>query len=302
MFFKSILKLLSWDEIEATCSARIVSSSAFSFSLSRVGLPVFMENFSFQPPTLAGLRIAGGDVGLARAREVEARVGERVDHGRAVGDQAHIDLVLYPSVQLVPALGTGWGLDGVANLLGALHIHRIGPTVALVHHVPKAVIGVLVTWRRDVEALTGRQLQARGAEVQLDPAFVAMADPEHLILLGVQPREGQPFELVHDLGLLVLGWGVAVGETDHARAVGPLVAAGIDQGLGALSVAAQYFRQWVAGDGNGLAIGIADQVAIAVIGQHALGHEVTDRPRARALAVVEELDQHRRTSSRSWAS
>ncbi|WP_409202415.1 hypothetical protein [Sulfitobacter sp. S190] len=167
-----------------------------------------MENLSFQPPALAGLRIAGGDVGLAGARQVEACVGERIDNGRAVGDQAHIDLVLYPRVQLFSALSAGRGLDGVADVLRALHIHRIGPAVALVHHVPQAVIGLPVARWRNVEALACRQLQARRAEVQLDPAFVAMADPEHLILLGVQPHKGQPLEPVHDLGLLVLGRGL----------------------------------------------------------------------------------------------
>ena len=37
MLFKSVLKLSSWDAIEAAYSCRIVSNSAFSFSLSRVG-------------------------------------------------------------------------------------------------------------------------------------------------------------------------------------------------------------------------------------------------------------------------
>ena len=138
--------------------------------------------------------------------------------------------------------------------------------------------------------------------MQLDPAFVAMADPEQLILLGVQPREGQPLETVHNLGLLILGRVVTVREADHACAVSPLVVAGIDQGLGSLGIAAQDLGEWVAGDGLGLAVSIADQVAVAVIGQHALGHEVPDRPRARAFAIGEELDQHRRASSRSAAS
>ncbi len=110
--------------------------------------------------------------------------------------------------------------------------------MALVHHVAQAVIGVLVARRGDVEAPAGGQFQARRAEMKLDPAFVAMADPEHLILLGVQPREGQPLEPIHDLGLLILGRVVAVRKADHSRAVGPLMAAGVDQGLGALEVAA----------------------------------------------------------------
>ncbi|OED46898.1 hypothetical protein AB838_18655 [Rhodobacteraceae bacterium (ex Bugula neritina AB1)] len=196
-----------------------------------------MENLSFQPPAFAGLRVAGSDIGLAGARQVEARVGERVEHRCPVRDQTHVDLVLYPGVQLVAALGAGWRLDGVADLLRPLDVHRIGPAVALVHHVPQAVIGVLVAGRRDVEALARRQLQARRAEVKLDPAFVAMADPEHLILLRVQPREGQPLEPVHDIGLLILARIVAVGKTDHTRAVGPLVTAGVDQGFGAIGVA-----------------------------------------------------------------
>ena len=211
-------------------------------------------------------------------------------------------MVLYPGVQFVPALGAGRGLDGVADVLCTLHVHGVGPAVALVHHVPHAVIGVLVARRCDVEALARRQLQARRAEVKLDPAFVAMADPEHLILLRVQPREGQPLELVHDFGLLVFVWGVGGGEADHARAVGPLVTAGVDQGLGAVGIAALDLGQRIAGDANGLAVGIADQVAVAVIGQYAFCHEVPDRPRARAFAVGEELDQHCRASSRSAAS
>ncbi|MEJ6404020.1 hypothetical protein V8J85_14095 [Yoonia sp. 2307UL14-13] len=74
--------------------------------------------------------------------------------------------------------------------------------------------------------------------MKLDPAFVAMADPEHLILLRVQPREGQPLEPIHDLSLLVLVRIIAVRKADHACAVGPLVAAGVDQGFGALGIAA----------------------------------------------------------------
>ncbi|MGH1369843.1 MAG: hypothetical protein ACRBCL_14625 [Maritimibacter sp.] len=57
-----------------------------------------MENLSFQPPALARVWVAGGDVGLAGARQVEACFGQRLDQSRAVGDQTHIDLVLYPGM------------------------------------------------------------------------------------------------------------------------------------------------------------------------------------------------------------
>ena len=150
----------------------------------------------------------GGQVGFACAGHVEACVGEGVEHAGAVGDQADADLVLQPRMQLVAALGAGWGLDGVADLLGALQLHRIGPAVALVHHVAQAVEGLLIAGRRDVQAPARGQFQARCAEVKLDTVFVGMSDPEHLILRRVQPREGQTLEMVHDLGLLVLGRGV----------------------------------------------------------------------------------------------
>ena len=143
-------------------------------------------------------------------------------------------------MQLVAAMGTGWGLDGVAHLLGALQLHRVGPAVTLVHQVAQAVKSVLVARWRDVEAAPGGQLQARGAEVQFDAVLVAVTDPEHVILLAVQPGEGQLLEGVHDLGLLRLAGRVLGGEADHARAVGPLVAAGVDQRLGAAGIAAQH--------------------------------------------------------------
>ncbi|WP_407936310.1 hypothetical protein [Litorivita pollutaquae] len=111
-----------------------------------------MENLSFQTPAFVRVGVLGGQVGFADARQVEACVGERINHAGAVSDQANADLVLQPCVQLVAALGTGWGLDGVAHLLGALQLHRIGPAVALVHHVAQAVEGILISGRRDVQA------------------------------------------------------------------------------------------------------------------------------------------------------
>jgi hypothetical protein len=92
-----------------------------------------MEYLSFQPPALSGLRVFGGDVGLARAGQIEACVGQGVDHTGAVGNQAHADLIEDPRMQLVAPLRAGWGLSGVAHLLQALGVQRVGPAVALVH-------------------------------------------------------------------------------------------------------------------------------------------------------------------------
>lgn len=175
-------------------------------------------------------------------------------------------------MKLVAALGTSRGLDGVAHLLGALQLHRIRPAVALVHQVSQAVIGVLIARWRYVQAAARGQLKARRAEVQLDAVFMAVTDPEHAILLAVQPCEGQLLEGVHDLGLLFLAGLVLDGKADHSRAIGPLVTTGVNQRFGAAWIATQHFGQRVARHRQGLAIGIADQVAIAVIGQHALGN------------------------------
>ncbi|WP_299293992.1 hypothetical protein [uncultured Tateyamaria sp.] len=45
-----------------------------------------MEKLSFQPPALAGVGIAGGDVGLAGARQVEANVRNWAGHGGEADD------------------------------------------------------------------------------------------------------------------------------------------------------------------------------------------------------------------------
>ena len=70
--------------------------------------------------------------------------------------------------------------------------------------------------------------------MQLDAVFVAVTDPEHVILLRRQPRQGD-----YDLGLLRLVRGIFNGEADHS----PLVRTGIDQRFGAGWIAAQHLRQ-----------------------------------------------------------
>jgi hypothetical protein len=134
-----------------------------------------MENLSFQTPALAGVGVLGGQVGLTDAGQVEARVCKRIDHGCAVCDQTDADLVLQPRMQLVATLSARWRLYGVADLLRALQLHRIGPAMALVHHVAQAVEGFLVAGRSDIQAAARGQLQARRAEVKLDAVFVGIS-------------------------------------------------------------------------------------------------------------------------------
>ncbi|CUJ97584.1 hypothetical protein RUE5091_01822 [Ruegeria denitrificans] len=94
--------------------------------------------------------------------------------------------------------------------------------------------------------------------MQLNSVFVAVPDPEQVELLTVHTSECQCLEGVHDFDLLGFGGCVLAGKADDARAVGPLIATGVDQGLGAGGIAAQHFRQRIAYDRHGLAISIAD--------------------------------------------
>lgn len=67
------------------------------------------------------------------------------------------------------------------------------------------------------------------------------------------------------------------------------MAAGVDQRLGAVGIAAQDLGQGFAGDGHRLAVGIADQVAVVVIGKHLVRDGIADRTRARAFALRKNL-------------
>lgn len=194
------------------------------------------------------------------------------------------------------------GLKDGLHLLRAVGVHRIGPAVGLVHQVAKGVESGLIAGRGDVQAAARGQIEARGAEVQLDAALVAVADPEDVELLGVEAREGELFEAIHDLGLLRLGRGVVGGEADDAGAVGPDMGAGVYQRLGPVGVAVQDFGARVADRVRMLAGRIADQVAVGIVGQNLIRDQVTNGAGPAPLAVGEELDQHSRPWARSWAS
>ena len=205
-------------------------------------------------------------------------------------------------MNLLAGLGALWRLKDGLHLLRAVGVHRISPVVGLVHQVAQRVEGGLIAGRGDVQAAAGGQVETRGAEVQLDAAFVAVTDPEDVELLGVEARKGEFFEAVHDLGLLSLGRGVFGGETDDAGAVGPGMGAGVNQRLGPVGVAAQDLGARVADRVCGLASRIADQVAVVIVGQNLVGDQVADGAGPAPLAVGEELDQHSRPWARSWAS
>lgn len=205
-------------------------------------------------------------------------------------------------MDLLAGLGALRGFKDGLHLPRAVGVHRIGPAVGLVHQVAQRVEGGLIAGRGDVQAAARGKVETRGAEVQLNAAFMAVADPEDVDLLGVEAREGELFEAVHDLGLLRLGRGVIGGEADDTGAVGPGVGARVDQRLGPVGVAAQDLGARVADRECGLASLIADRVAVVIVGQHMIGYQVADGARAAPLTVGEELDQHSRPWARSWAS
>ncbi|AHD07954.1 hypothetical protein PhaeoP75_00152 [Phaeobacter gallaeciensis] len=172
----------------------------------------------------------------------------------------------------------------------------------LVHQIAQAVISGLIAGRRNVEAFACGQLQARRTEMQFNAVFVAVPDPEHIELLAVQASKSQLLKGVHDFGLLGFSRGIFAGKADDARTVGPLIATSINQSLGAGRIAAQHFGQRIACDRHRLAIGIADQIAIGVVGQHLTRDEIAYGTSPRAFAVGKEFDQHCRASSRIRAS
>ncbi len=205
-------------------------------------------------------------------------------------------------MDLLAGLGALWGLKDGLNLLRAMGVHRVGPAVGLIHQVAKGIEGGLIAGRGDVQAASRGQVEARGAEVELDAAFVAVTDPEDVELLRVEAREGELFEAVHDLGLLRLGRCVVGGKADDTGAVGPGMGAGVNQRLGPLGVAAQDLGSRVADRVRRLASRIANQVAVGVVGQNLIGDQVADGAGPVPLAIGEELDQHSRPWARSWAS
>ncbi|MBB4169302.1 hypothetical protein FHX09_003153 [Rhizobium sp. BK538] len=178
------------------------------------------------------------------------------------------------------------------GLAGALRRHRIVPAVFLVQDIAQGVVVLLVARRCDVEAAPADKLHARRHEMQLDAALMGMTDPQHIALIGFETGKGKVLEGVHHLPLLEKARRVFRREGDDAGAIGPLVRAGVDQRAHALGVAAQHFRQGLAGKQHDLAAFIADRVAVLVVSDDVALDQIVNRSRSAALAVSEKLDQH----------
>ncbi|WPE20782.1 hypothetical protein ShzoTeo12_19750 [Shinella zoogloeoides] len=128
--------------------------------------------------------------------------------------------------------------------------------------------------------------------MQLDAALMGVAYPQHIALVGFEAGKGKALKGVHHLPLLGRVRRVFRREGDDAGAIGPLVWAGVDQRAHALGVAAQHFRQGLAGKQHDLAALIADRVAALVVSDNVALDQIVNRSRSAALAVSEKLDQH----------
>ncbi|WP_245433182.1 hypothetical protein [Rhizobium anhuiense] len=133
--------------------------------------------------------------------------------------------------------------------------------------------------------------------MQLDAALVRVADPEHIALVGFETCKGKVLEGIHYLPLLGMARRVLRRKGDDAGAIGPLVRASVDQRAHALSVAAQYLRQRLAGKQHDVAALVAYRVAVLVVSDDVALDQIVNRSRSAALAVSEKLDQHDAPSS-----
>jgi len=129
-------------------------------------------------------------------------------------------------------------LRGLCELLSARRVVWTRPTVMQVQRVPERRIAMLPVRRRNVQSFAAVQLHARRHEMQFRaPALgVRMANPCDVILLMIQPGEGQTLEHVHRLALLILGWCILGCKGQNPVRVGPLAVDAVDQVAGPIHV------------------------------------------------------------------
>lgn len=161
-------------------------------------------------------------------------------------DLAGLDALHDPVMDQLAGIAAPHALDEAGGLAGALRRHRIVPRVFLVEDVAQGVVMLLVAGWCDVEAAPAHKLHARRHKMQLDAAFVSVAHPQHIALVGFEAGKGKVLEGVHYLPLLGRVRGVLRREGDDAGAIGPLMRARVDQRAHAVCVAAQHFRQGLA--------------------------------------------------------
>lgn len=147
-------------------------------------------------------------------------------------------------------------LRGLCKLPGARRVIWPCPTVMQVQRVSERRVAMLPVGRRDVQGFSAVQLHARRHEVQFCPSAlgVRMANPCDVILLMIQPGEGQTLEHVHRLALLILSRCILGCKGQNPVRVGPLAVDAVYQVAGSIHVAPHDLWRRVA------AAFLADQV------------------------------------------
>lgn len=117
-----------------------------------------------------------------------------------------------------------------------------------VQGVPEGRVGAFPAGGRDIQRPPTAKLHAGRHEVKLcAPALgMAVADPCDVILLWVQPGEGQTLESVHRLALLVLGRRILGREGQNPVRIGPLALDAVDQVAGAVHITPDHLGRRMA--------------------------------------------------------
>ena len=259
-----------------------------------------MEKLSFQAPPLIGVWVFDSQVIFASARDFEARFFKRLGQHGTIRDQTLIYLITDPAVERLTSHSAIRCLSHLFRLGCTSGIHWIGPVVFLVHQITQAIKSTFISWRCDVQATLAMQFHARCAEMQLNAVFVRVPNPHASVLVTIETGERQLFETINDLLLFFFIWLVAFGKADHTSAVAPLVWASVDQVGHDRSIPTKNLRQWITGDVLWLSAGIADQIAVLIIGKNSASRQIIDRSCTATFAVGKKLDQHHDASR--WAS
>ena len=77
------------------------------------------------------------------------------------------------------------------HLARSIRLQGIRPAVGFIQLVAQGCKRRLMAGRCNVQRFAGAELKTRRAEVQFDIAFVAVAHPEAIVLIPVQPSKGQ---------------------------------------------------------------------------------------------------------------
>ena len=168
----------------------------------------------------------------------------------------------------------------------ALRIIRACPALAPVMQVAQRVEVLLPAGRKRVERLACGQFHPRCDEVQFMVPGVAVAHPEDVIAIRLQPGESRALKVVHEPLFLLRRHGVLRPPRQGACRKLPGALLGVDEVARHVRVAPQdhggcFCAAWVV-----------------------QAQQIVHRPPARAFAVREELQVHgpRSFSSRSTAS